>query len=214
MAKTMTRTVRISFEQSELIQRYFEDTQWTRFDQKTEAVLKRRHEFFAGRVCAALAYKELTGKDLTELPINEDRSPRWPTDVVGSITHNEKFVVAELSTEVKSLGIDLVTLGSVQKHLQQNICNNSDVTEVSGVEQEHLLSFIFSFKESLFKAVYPVVKEFFDFQAASVTKINFSEKTFEIMLEEKIASRILKSKFSGDFVFIDKQTILSRIILP
>ena len=210
----MTRTVRISFEQSELIQRYFDDPLWSRFDQKTEAVLKRRHEFFAGRVCAALAYKELTGKDLTELPVNEDRSPRWPTGVVGSITHNEKFVVAELSTELKSLGIDLATLGSVQKHLQQNICNNSDVTEVLGIEQDHLLTFIFSFKESLFKAVYPLVKEFFDFQAASVTKINFSEKTFEIVLEEKIASKILKNKFSGDFVFIDKQTILSRIILP
>ncbi len=210
----MARIVRISFEQSELIQRYFDDPQWSRFDQKTEAVLKRRHEFFAGRVCAALAYKELTGKDLTELPINEDRSPRWPQGIAGSITHNEKFVVAELSADVKSLGIDLATLGSVQKHLQQNICNNSDVTQVSGIDQDHLLTFIFSFKESLFKAVYPIVKEFFDFQAASVTKINFSEKSFEIVLEEKISAKISQNKFSGDFVFIDKQTILSRIILP
>ena len=210
----MTRTVRISFEQSEIIQRYFQDPQWSRFDQITEAVMSRRQEFFAGRVCAALAYKEITGKDLSELPMNADRSPRWPSDVVGSISHNEKYVVAELSTNVKSLGIDLATLGSVQKHLQQNICTKNDVTQVSGIDPDHLLTFIFSFKESLFKTVYPVTKGFFDFQAAYVSQIDLEQKTFEIVLDDKIAAIISKKNFSGDFVFIDQHTILSRIILP
>ncbi|MES2803488.1 MAG: hypothetical protein V4654_13425 [Bdellovibrionota bacterium] len=209
----MMASERVHFEQSELIQRYFQDPEWTRFDVKTEAVLKRRHEFFAGRVCAALAYKKLTAKDLIELPINADRSPRWPKGIVGSISHNEKFVAAEVSSSVSGLGIDLATLGSVGDHLKTNICTQDDI--------DLNLTYVFSFKESLFKAVYPITNEFFDFQSASVVKVDLENKTFQIVLDEKI-SKLLKQKinypeskitFNGDYSFLDAQTILSRVVL-
>lgn len=218
----MTQTERAFYEKNEIIQRYFQDPLFVRFDIKTEAVLKRRQEFFAGRVCAALAYKKITAKDLTELLSNDDRSPRWPAGIVGSISHNEKYVVAELSSKVSAIGIDLATLGSVGKELLTNICNKDDVKLVSGISAEHLLTFIFSFKEALFKAVYPLVKEFFDFHSASVVNIDLSNKTFEIVLDEKISALLSekihhpqnKFSLSGDFVFVDPATILSRIILP
>ncbi|AZZ36355.1 hypothetical protein CIK05_05970 [Bdellovibrio sp. qaytius] len=218
----MTDNARILFEQNEVIQMYFNDPEWSRFDLKKEAVLKRRYEFFAGRVCAALAYKKLTQKKLLELQINEDRSPKWPHGIVGSISHNEKYVVAELSSKAKGLGIDLATLGSVEKNLQESICNKDDVTQINGISSEHFLTYIFSFKESLFKAVYPLVNEFFDFQSASVTQVDFAQKTFQISLNEKISSLLSKKMnhsektftFAGDFSILDQKTLLSRVIIP
>lgn len=208
----MNQTVRKIFDQNQVIEKYFQDPNFSHFDQKTDAVIQRRYEYFAGRVCAALAYKEITGKDLLELTSNADRSPRWPGDVVGSISHNEKYVVAELSAKVKSLGIDLATIGSVKSHLLSQICNSNDVSSVSGIDQNDLLTFIFSFKESLFKTVYPITKGFFDFQAASVTSVNPLEQKFEIVLDDNIAKVMNQKIFTGDYVFVDSNTILSRII--
>ena len=212
----MTDSVRILSEKNEIIQRYFQAPEWTHFDTKTDAVLIRRQEFFAGRVCAALAYKKITTKDLTELAANEDRSPRWPAGIVGSISHNENYVVAELSAKFSGLGIDLATLGSVSQNLHSSVCNSDDITKVSEITDADLLTFIFSFKESLFKAIYPQVKIFFDFQSASVVNIDFAKKTFQISLSEKIATLLLEKRniFEGDFVFVDQKTLLSRIIIP
>lgn len=216
----MTETVRIIFEKNKVIQTYFNDSEWTRFDQKKDAVLKRRQEFFAGRICAALAYKKLTGNDLLELHSNEDRSPRWPAGIVGSLSHVDKYVVAELSMTASGLGVDLAVLGSVGRELLTSISHKDDVKHVTEINSEHLLTYIFSFKESLFKAVYPLVHEFFDFKEASVVNINFSKNTFQIVLDEKVSALITdktyhkNGKFSvtGDFVLVDVDTILSRII--
>src|SRR5690606_7567998 len=50
------------------------------------AVNKRQTEFLAGRLCAHEALRRLLG--VPSIPaVAEDRSPCWPSGVVGSITH-------------------------------------------------------------------------------------------------------------------------------
>lgn len=225
---------RVCFKQIDVVNQYLADPTWARFDQKKEAHIKRRYEYFSGRVCAALAYQKLTGKKLLELNAREDRSPIWPQQIIGSISHNETYVVCEVSDSGYGLGIDLIKLGAVKKHLKKSICTQDDIDHATGVFDEHILSYIFSIKESLYKAVYPLINEFFGFQDASVLHIDLTVKKFTVRLEkdttalfmqrhtdliEKIKNNCLESVtfkesclfFEGHFAFIDPEHILTHI---
>lgn len=71
------------------------------------AVDKRRREFTTARVCARRALLEL-GRPAAPLLRGAHGEPRWPTGVVGSITHCQGYravVVGEVS-HVASIGID------------------------------------------------------------------------------------------------------------
>lgn len=136
------------------------------------AVDKRRAEFLAGRFAALSALRSL-GVD--EAPgRNDDGSPRWPADTVGSITHGAERALCCVSRshELRGLGIDVERLMSVEAktELRRRICVEDELR--LGSEQlpllvEHeLVSLAFSAKESLYKCLYPTVGRFMDFHAA------------------------------------------------
>src|SRR5579862_3760621 len=54
------------------------------------AVAKRIHEFAGGRACARAGLAQL-GFGLVALPMNADRTPRWPAGAAGSIAHTADF---------------------------------------------------------------------------------------------------------------------------
>lgn len=227
MSQILNQSVRVSFLIKDIIKDYLHAHDWKHFDTLTDAVLSRRQEYFAGRVCAAIAYNKLTGKMLSELNNLSDRQPDWPSDVIGSISHNEKYVVAELilknSNPILGIGVDVATLGSVSQSLQNQICTQGEYENLSLLSIENLLTYIFSFKESLFKAVYPLTLDFFDFQAAQVIEINLDQKTFKIKLDESVFQKlplVLKTRthftekiFSGNFDFLDQRTLITRLTL-
>src|SRR4051812_2128234 len=53
----------------------------------SRAVAKRKREFALGRMCAHRALSAL-GVPACGLPMAADRSPVWPSGIVGSITHS------------------------------------------------------------------------------------------------------------------------------
>ena len=60
-----------------------------------KACLKRKCEFIAGRLCAKQALAE--HKVFEYQLINKaDRSPEWPENMVGSITHTHNFAAAAI----------------------------------------------------------------------------------------------------------------------
>src|SRR5436190_1333063 len=71
------------------------------------AVEKRRREFAAGRHCARRALTRLGYADIA-VPKGEDGEPRWPNDIVGSITHCAGYCAAAVarSSQLASIGID------------------------------------------------------------------------------------------------------------
>ena len=136
------------------------------------AVDKRRAEFLAGRFAALEA---LRGLGVAELPgRNDDGSPRWPAEIVGSITHGAERVLCCVArrSELRGLGIDAERLMSddVKLELRRRICSPAEL--VLGAEQlpllpeNELVSLAFSAKESLYKCLYPAVGRFMDFHAA------------------------------------------------
>lgn len=168
----------------------------------------RKNEFILGRFCAYECYKELTGLELLELESSEDRSPLWPSGIVGSITHSKDFVCAALATKenLQSIGIDLEEVGRVKKELVKQICTPKDLVAFAGLTEDELLTLIFSAKESLYKALHPLVKKFFGFDAAYISGINLKDQSFEIVLVEELSLNFgpfSQSRFHGNFKFLN-----------
>jgi enterobactin synthetase component D len=137
------------------------------------AVAKRRAEFLAGRWAARQALAAL-GVDAAPAR-NPDGSPRWPPHVTGSITHGADRALCAVarSADVRALGIDAERLmkSSASLELRARICSEAERALLkSSLEQpeHHAVTFAFSAKESLYKALHPLVGKFMDFHAASV----------------------------------------------
>lgn len=144
----------------------------------------RKTEFLTGRLCASKAHELCTGRELLSLASNPDRSPAWPSDVVGSISHNQYWVGSAVakSSELLGLGIDFEVMGRTKLELAKQIRSAEDLKTHPELSDAELLTFIFSCKESLYKALYPSVKKFFGFETAALRSINVTDQTFVIEL--------------------------------
>lgn len=130
------------------------------------AVEKRQVEFLRGRACARAALQMLGGPAAAPLPVGAARGPIWPDGFTGSITHTAGIVgaiVAPLSA-CAGIGID-VERGSA-------LPEGTGRLVLQPEEQDRLVSPLdlvaFSAKESIFKAVHPVVERWIGFKEARI----------------------------------------------
>jgi enterobactin synthetase component D len=138
------------------------------------SVAKRQAEFLAGRVCARAALQQLEG--LSFIPaIGEDRAPVWPPHITGSITHSTGRAAAIVAKKShwRGLGMDLENLLNVERaeRLAGEILNGPELQRMAAGRRDQLAMLVtltFSVKESLFKALYPIVQQRFYFEHAEV----------------------------------------------
>lgn len=149
------------------------DFQRAEIDQPKGAA-KRQTEFLAGRLCARQALQRLTGTPAVPA-VGADRAPCWPAGVVGSISHGDGWAAALVGPQSawRGLGIDIERLMSAARaqRLQTSILTPAELARLAQYPQEQqawLLSLSFSLKESLFKALYPLVRQQFYFQDAEL----------------------------------------------
>jgi 4'-phosphopantetheinyl transferase EntD len=143
------------------------------------AVAKRRAEFMAGRWAARQALAAL-GIDATP-GRNEDGSPRWPPNTVGSITHGADRALCAVARDkdVRSLGIDAERLmnDTASVELRARICAEDELSILRRCldqPEHHGVTFAFSAKESLYKCLHPLIGKFMDFNAARVVSASAS----------------------------------------
>lgn len=137
------------------------------------AVASRRQEFALSRHCARRALASLGVRAGPLLP-GPHREPRWPAGVVGSITHCDGFAAAAVAraSAVASIGIDaepdaplpegvapLVTLPDEQAWLG----------ELAGTGTVAWDRLVFSAKESVYKAWFPLTGRWLGFDEARVS---------------------------------------------
>ncbi|PZW91702.1 enterobactin synthetase component D [Pseudomonas sp. 478] len=138
------------------------------------SVAKRQAEFLAGRVCARAALQQLEG--LSFIPaIGEDRAPVWPTHITGSITHStgRASAIVAKKTHWRGLGMDLENLLNPERaeRLAGEILTPPELQRMTAGRRDQLAMLVtltFSVKESLFKALYPIVQQRFYFEHAEV----------------------------------------------
>jgi 4'-phosphopantetheinyl transferase EntD len=138
------------------------------------AVDKRRREFTTARVCARAALASL-GLPATPILPGQRGAPGWPEGVVGSMTHCAGYRAAALAHDRDALTIgidaevhealpvgvlDLVSLPAERARLRQLSADEP------GVCWDRLL---FSVKESVYKAWFPLTRTWLDFEEAEVT---------------------------------------------
>lgn len=153
------------------------------------AVQKRKAEFIAGRYCAHKALRQLCVKLAVMNDCNSDssllvgtgenRQPVWPPGFTGSITHTHGYASAMVApcNEVRALGLDAehwIAPATIDAVYQQILTPGEDYTahrkQFGSLVQ--YLTFVFSAKESLFKCLFPLVQQYFDFRDAVITPLS------------------------------------------
>ncbi|MBB5937893.1 4'-phosphopantetheinyl transferase EntD [Streptomyces zagrosensis] len=141
------------------------------------SVLKRRREFTTVRACARRA---MAGLGLPPVPVLPGKrgEPGWPKGLVGSMTHCDGYRAAALApaTVARSIGIDaephaplpdgvldVVTLAP-ERERGKEIADGA-----WGDGPVHWDRLLFSAKESVFKAWYPLARRELDFTEAELT---------------------------------------------
>ena len=138
------------------------------------SVAKRQAEFLAGRICARAALQQLEGSSVIPA-IGEDRAPVWPAHICGSITHSTGRAAAIVANKQhwRGLGMDLENLldNDRAERLSAEILTPAELQRMAAGSREQLglwVTLTFSVKESLFKALYPIVQKRFYFEHAEV----------------------------------------------
>jgi 4'-phosphopantetheinyl transferase EntD len=138
------------------------------------AVQKRRREFTAGRACARRALARLGVPPAPLLP-GERGAPRWPDGTTGSITHCPGYRAAAVARtrDVAALGVDAEPNEAVPDGVLGVIASDGERTRIGGlgatgarVSWDRLL---FSAKESVYKAWFPLARRWLGFDQADIT---------------------------------------------
>ena len=96
---------------------------------------ERMRELESGRVYAKRALAMMGVKDV-DLPIARDRSPLWPTGIVGSLTHLTgrgvwQFAAAVArTTDISAIGIDIERETGLRPHLWNYVLTQHELTRV------------------------------------------------------------------------------------
>ncbi|MEX5410944.1 4'-phosphopantetheinyl transferase [Atlantibacter hermannii] len=150
------------------------------------AVVSRKAEHLAGRIAAVHALRQ-AGGPTTPPGIGAHREPLWPAGFTGSITHAGNLALAAAKPtgeRFASLGIDyqpLLTDNDAQK-LADGVLFGDERARIQAASMPfHLaLSQIFSAKESLFKALFPAVQNWFGFDGAQMVALAPRTVTLEL----------------------------------
>jgi len=183
------------------------------------SVAKRQAEFLAGRLCARAALQRLEGLDCTP-PIGEDRAPVWPAHICGSITHSTGRAAAIVARkdQWRGLGMDLENLLNPERarRLAGEILTAPEMQRMAASPSEHLALWVtltFSVKESLFKALYPIVQQRFYFEHAEVLEWNEAGQVRLRLLQDLSSEWRNGTQLDAQFALQDGQ-LLSLVSIP
>ncbi|MGM3193393.1 4'-phosphopantetheinyl transferase family protein [Dickeya dadantii subsp. dieffenbachiae] len=171
------------------------------------SVPKRRAEYLAGRYLAKAVLSRLGVNDYV-LTSAADRSPQWPERIAGSLSHNVDSVLCaahQCRHDGSCVGLDIETRMDVERanNLWPGI---ADEIEYDWLHSHNPISFAsmltlsFSAKESLYKALYPQVKRYFDFLDVRMVGLDTVRQTFTLQLLTDLSPAYLAGRrFSGTY---------------
>ena len=123
----------------------------------------RRLHFELGRTCARRALKAL-GIAPVPIPVRADRSPDWPADIVGAITHCEGLVAAAVAhrRDFIAIGLDAEPAGRIlDPATARRVCTTAELgafPDHPSLPSGHWPTVAFSAKEAVYKALGPLVR--------------------------------------------------------
>ncbi len=141
---------------------------------------QRRAQFAAARACARAAMRDLMIEPAAILPVGgtgpmwRTRAPRWPHGVVGSLTHTAGFAAAALgrSEHVGSVGLDVEPDLALPHGVWDSVHVDGEDRCVADLAQGDATiagdRLVFSAKEAVFKAWFPLTGRWLGFDDCQV----------------------------------------------
>ncbi|WP_190100875.1 4'-phosphopantetheinyl transferase family protein [Streptomyces griseoflavus] len=137
------------------------------------AVLKRRREFTAVRSCARRAMEKLGVPPRAVLP-GERGAPIWPRGLAGSMTHCQGYCAAALvrAGDLASVGIDAEPHAPLPEGVLRSVALPQEAGRIAALAGDvpavHWDRLLFSAKEAVYKAWFPLTGEWLDFGEADI----------------------------------------------
>ncbi|MGS2642826.1 4'-phosphopantetheinyl transferase superfamily protein [Streptosporangium sp. LJ11] len=133
------------------------------------AVDKRRREFGTARHCARRALADLGLPPVPILP-GERGAPGWPAGVVGAITHCAGYRAAAVSLEALAVGIDAEPHEPLPDGVLPAVSLPEERAAIAELDDGvHWGRLLFSAKESVYKAWFPLARRWLGFEEAHLT---------------------------------------------
>ena len=145
----------------------------------SKAVAKRRREFAWGRSAAHCALQRI-GVPWSPILKGKNNEPLWPPGVVGSISHTDQLAIAAVARcqHYAGIGIDIEwSQRKISLSIADRICLPAEKAwvESCGDPLARLLM-LFSAKESVFKAFFPIARIFLGFTDAELHWNHYRQK--------------------------------------
>ncbi len=182
-----------------------------------KAVAKRRREVTNARTCARRALARL-GIAETAIQRGPKGQPIWPAGVVGSITHTAGYVAAAVAhaAKVRSVGVDAEVHGELPDGVLGHIAFGPELAWLAGRDHSEVWwdRLLFSAKESVYKAWFPLTGRWLGFEDAEIT-IDPVDGTFEakILIDGTAMAGPPLTTMSGRWLARDG-LVLTAITLP
>lgn len=165
---------------------------------------KRLREYVLGRACVREGLARLGIEDFP-LVNDTDRSPIWPSGIVGSLTHCRDLCAAALARRgsILSLGLDAEPLRELNTAVLERITSQREREHLATLpEASHTGGWgllLFSAKEAFYKCYYPLTRHFLGFRDAEVA-IDPAHGRFEAWLvQDESPSAAGTRRFQGRF---------------
>jgi 4'-phosphopantetheinyl transferase EntD len=168
---------------------------------------ERRREFGTVRWCARKALGQLGVPAVPILP-GEDRAPRWPVGVVGSMTHcaGYRAAVVARSGVLRGIGIDAEPHAALPPEVRDLVLLDEERarldTLAEAAPEMHWERLVFCAKEAVYKAWFPLTGGWLDFEDVSIT----------VHLDGSFGARVRGSALQGSWK-VDRGLILAAALL-
>lgn len=183
------------------------------------AVDKRRREFTTARACARAALARL---GLPPVPIVPGLrgAPQWPDGVVGSITHCAGYRACAVARDrdLLTIGLDAEPHDKLPDGLLGSVSSQEErerlIALAAAVPGTHWDRMLFSAKETVFKAWFPLTRRWLGFEDASVT-IDPGRGTFtaRLLVDGPHVNDLPLTGFTGRWL-VDRGLIITAIAVP
>ncbi|NUR60844.1 MAG: 4'-phosphopantetheinyl transferase superfamily protein [Catenulispora sp.] len=169
------------------------------------AVEKRRLEFATVRWCARKALADLGYPAGPILP-GPKNEPLWPDGVIGSLTHCDGYRAAAVARagRLAAIGIDAEPHRELPGGVLAMVARPEEIPALAELRTRypatHWDKVLFSAKESVYKAWFPLARRWLDFQDATL-RFDPREQTFVAELHQvgPVVGGTALSRMSGRF---------------
>jgi phosphopantetheine--protein transferase-like protein len=132
----------------------------------------RQDAFVGGRLAIHAAASQL-GRQLPDVLPDERGAPIWPRGLTGSVSHKGTLAIALLAVgHGETIGVDLEDYAPARPAIERRVLTPEELDAIADLDGERrwiATALRFSLKESVYKALAPVVRRYIGFDEAIVT---------------------------------------------